>query len=115
MEDTVVTDFEGEIHEVIGPSIRRSGGKTEPLDVIVHHFGLLASDDSLRKKAEVMARLAEAKCTRNPGHYKAHYELGVIAAGLLDFEKAERSFRKSKISSLFQLLWRNSTKTGVSR
>ena len=87
--------FEGEIHEVVGPSIRRAGGKTEPLDVVVHHFGYLASESSLKRKTETMARLAEAKCARHPHDYKARYELGVIHARLGDLEQAEQRFHES--------------------
>ena len=85
--------FEGVVHEVIGPSIRRSGATTPPLDVDVHHFGCLAPDGKL--KNEMMARLAEKKCANRPDDYKAHYELGVIRAETGNLVEAERSLRKS--------------------
>ncbi len=87
--------FEGEIHEVVGPSVRRLGKKIEFLDAVVHHFGHMAPEDSLRDKAERMARMAESKCASRPGDYKAHYELGVILAQLGRLEESEESFRKS--------------------
>ncbi len=87
--------FEGEIHEVIGPSIRRSGGRTEFLDAAVHHFGFLAPADTLKEKAARMLALAEAKCESQNRNYQAHYELGVILAQLGSLEKAENSFRKA--------------------
>jgi Flp pilus assembly protein TadD len=87
--------FEGELHEVVGPSIRRSGGKTEFLGAVVHHFGYLESEESLRAKTEKMAQLAEAKCASQPDDYKAHYELGAILATLEDLKGAEQSYCKS--------------------
>jgi glycosyltransferase involved in cell wall biosynthesis len=84
--------FEGELHEVIGPSIRRSGARTEFLDAVVHHFGYLESEQSLRAKTEKMARLAEAKCASQPDDYKAHYELGAILATLENLKGAEQSY-----------------------
>jgi len=87
--------FEGELHEVVGASIRRAGGRTEYLNAIVHHFGYLVSQDSLKKKTEAMLSIAEAKCAHRSDDYKAHYELGVILANLGNLEKAEESFRKS--------------------
>lgn len=87
--------FEGEIHEVVGPSVMRSGGRVESLDAVVHHFGHLASEDSLRRKFEGMVPIAEAKCKSQKDDYKAHYELGVILAQLGEFDRAERSLRES--------------------
>lgn len=87
--------FEGELHEVVGPSIRRSDGREKFLDAIVHHFGYLVSAESIRKKTETMAELAEAKCASQPGNFKAFYELGVIQARLGDLEQAERCFKQS--------------------
>ena len=87
--------FEGEIHEVVGPSIMRSGGRVEALDAVVHHFGHMASRDSLRKKFDKLVPIAEAKCESQKDDFKAHYELGVILAQLGEFERAERSLRKS--------------------
>ncbi|MBI5115350.1 glycosyltransferase, partial [Candidatus Poribacteria bacterium] len=87
--------FEGEIHEVIGPSIRRANGRTEFLDAVVHHFGFLAPVGSLKEKTRKMAALAEAKCAGRNGNCQAHYELGVISAKLDNLEKAESCFRKA--------------------
>jgi glycosyltransferase involved in cell wall biosynthesis/predicted negative regulator of RcsB-dependent stress response len=87
--------FEGEIHEVVGPSIRRTGGRTEFLDVVVHHFGYLTSKNSIERKNRMMERLARAKCASHPDDHKAHYELGVICAALGKLDEAERSYRKS--------------------
>ena len=87
--------FEGEIHEIVGPSVLRSGGKVEFLDAVVHHFGHMVSKDSLRNKFENLIPIAEAKCERQKDDFKAHYELGVIQAQLGEFERAEKSFRKS--------------------
>ncbi len=87
--------FEGEVHEAVGPAIRHCGGREEFLDAVVHHFGYLASEDSLRRKTERIASLAEAKCASQPDNYQAHYELGVISARLGNLEKAERCLREA--------------------
>jgi glycosyltransferase involved in cell wall biosynthesis/predicted TPR repeat methyltransferase len=87
--------FEGEIHEVVGPSVARSGGRIGFLDVVVHHFGHMANGEQLKRKFRNMLPSAEAKCRNQKDDYKAHYELGVIHAQLGDFEKAEERFRES--------------------
>ena len=51
--------FEGEIHELVEPSVRRCGGRMEFLDAVVHHFGYIASEEALRGKTEKMASIAE--------------------------------------------------------
>ncbi|RJP17808.1 MAG: glycosyltransferase [Candidatus Abyssobacteria bacterium SURF_5] len=87
--------FEGRVHELVEPSIRRVGGKIEPLDVPVHHFGYLKPEALMRAKLARMRRLAEIKCKESPNDYKAHYELGVIEARLGMMEDANFSFEKS--------------------
>jgi glycosyltransferase involved in cell wall biosynthesis len=87
--------FEGEIHELVEPSLKRSGTQPQFLDAVVHHFGYLKEESFVRAKIRRMALLAEAKCGSNPRDYKAHYELGVIFNQLGQYDKAITSLRKA--------------------
>ncbi|GAB4345148.1 MAG: hypothetical protein Kow0099_25180 [Candidatus Abyssubacteria bacterium] len=87
--------FEGTIHELVEPSLKRAGKQAQFLNAVVHHFGYLKDESFVRAKTERMALLAEAKCRSNPHDYKAHYELGVILNNLGRLDRALEALRRA--------------------
>jgi tetratricopeptide (TPR) repeat protein len=58
--------FEGCLHELVEPSLRRAGGAVEPLEVPIHHFGTLHPDPEKLRRYLRLARRKTAQHPRNP-------------------------------------------------
>jgi len=59
--------FEGCLHELVEPSLQRAGGRVEPLEVPVHHFGTLQPAPEKLRRYLRLARRKTAQQPRDPG------------------------------------------------
>lgn len=70
--------FEGKIHEQIGPSIIKSGGKIAKTDITITHLGYAQSDEIMNKKYERNLSLLFEQVKENPNDAYAYYHIGIV-------------------------------------
>lgn len=87
--------FEGVVHELVDPAIKRLGWPIGLCRVPVHHFGKLESR-RLGKKAGTYLDLAQRKLTEDDRNPKAYFERGLQNAELGLHESAVEDFLRVK-------------------
>ncbi|HHY95344.1 MAG TPA: glycosyltransferase [Firmicutes bacterium] len=88
--------YEGAIHEQIGPSIVRRGGKVGALaGARILHDGYLASTVEMREKKERNLSILRQQAEENPQDPFVHYNLGVEYMRLNEVPRAVKSFQRS--------------------
>jgi tetratricopeptide (TPR) repeat protein len=93
--------FEGVVHELVDPSIKRLGWPIGPCEVPVHHFGKMEAG-RLGKKGNAYLDLADRKLQEDRQNPKAYFERGVQNAELGLHEKAvEDFFRVKRLARAF--------------
>ncbi len=87
--------FEGKIHEQIGPSIIKSGGKIAKTDITITHLGYAQSDEIMNKKYERNLSLLFEQIKENPNDAYAYYHIGVIKILVGEKEEGIEYLKKS--------------------
>ena len=70
--------FVGRVHETAGPRIVETGSRLAEADILIHHFGLVATEETLRRKNELYRELGRQKVLEMPNNPQAHFELGLV-------------------------------------
>ena len=70
--------FVGRVHESVGPRIVETGGRLAEAGFLIHHFGLVAGEETRRRKNEFYRELGRQKVSEMPGDAQAHFELGLV-------------------------------------
>jgi len=79
--------FEGRVHELVGPSVARAGGRVGKLDVPIHHYGRL-DPSACRARMRYYVELGERKVEAEPTCPRAHLELGLQYAELGETQRS---------------------------
>ncbi|MBI2141601.1 tetratricopeptide repeat protein [Candidatus Woesearchaeota archaeon] len=87
--------FEGIAHELVEPSIERSGGKYAVVDVPIHHFKEKKSADYLKAKPEHYRRIGLKKIAADPNNPRSWMEMGTVEREAENFAKAKEYFEKA--------------------
>lgn len=87
--------YEGAVHELVRPSLERSGLHVEQSRVVVHHYPALHGAERLDEKRRLYVTLGEAKVKARPTDAEAHAELGHQYAELGDYSRAAAAYRES--------------------
>ncbi len=69
--------YVGKVHELVEPRIQALGLQFAPADVVIHHFGHLASPADLRFKDVLYRKLGRLKIQDTPGDPQAWIEMGL--------------------------------------
>ncbi len=90
--------YEGVLHERIEPSLQKHRLKTEPLDVVIHHFGPVKEQNlSLKKdRMHFYEDLGRAKINQNPEDAQAYWELGVVLQKQKKYDEASKEFKRAQ-------------------
>lgn len=83
--------FEGRIHEQIGVSVQRAGGRIEACSLVLDHFGYARSTAQGHPRAERNLRLLRAMLEVEPGDAYLRFHEGCTLLALHRWEDAERS------------------------
>ncbi len=88
--------FEGMIHESVLPSIERSGGTTEKVDVVLFHSGYMrknvqGSSSRIERNLELLKKMQEA----NPLDSYVNYQFGKTHKQLGNYSEAKNYFEKA--------------------
>jgi glycosyltransferase involved in cell wall biosynthesis len=70
--------FVGRVHESVGPRIVDSGARLGEANFLIHHFGLVAAEETRRRKNEMYRELGRQKVREMPDDAQAHFELGLV-------------------------------------
>ncbi len=87
--------FEGIAHELVEPSIEKSGGKYAVSNIPIHHFKELKPQDYLKVKPDHYRRIGEKKLAAEPGNPRAWHEMGTVEREAGNFAKAKEYFEKA--------------------
>jgi hypothetical protein len=88
--------FVGRVHETVGTSIERSGGKLSPCPLLIHHFGLAADPQTTARKNHLYREMGRQKLQEMPDNAQAHFELGLVEFdNFHKYEEALRLFRRA--------------------
>ena len=70
--------FVGRVHESVGPRIVDTGRKLERATFCIHHFGMVADEETRARKNHFYRRLGREKVREMPQNAQAHLELGLV-------------------------------------
>lgn len=84
--------FEGRVHELVEPSLRRSGGRVEDSGLVIHHYGRLQDPARLQEKRGRYLALARRRVEEEPRSVKARLDLGASLFELGRPEEARDAF-----------------------
>ena len=85
--------FIGDIHEMVDEVIFNQRGKTEFLNIGVHHYGTLQEKNADENRDAL--KKTDEKIKQNPNDAKAYFELGIQLRDAQKFEQAEQAFQRS--------------------
>ncbi|HSD94642.1 MAG TPA: glycosyltransferase, partial [Syntrophales bacterium] len=80
--------YEGAVHEMVEPSMKRAGLTWLPCDLVIHHYGYSTGGDGGPSKGESYYRLGKKKIEQTGGDPRSVYELAVQASRLKKFGEA---------------------------
>jgi glycosyltransferase involved in cell wall biosynthesis len=83
--------FTGCVHETVGHRIQEIGMSLSRASFIIHHFGLVADEQTLVKKLLLYREMGRRKIADNPCDARAHFELGIVE--LENFGNAQESLQ----------------------
>jgi GT2 family glycosyltransferase/Flp pilus assembly protein TadD len=86
--------FENPIHEIVEPSLDRTGIRVIDCDIPVHHYGFL-DEDRIREKKLAYYELGIRKLEEKGEELKAIYELAVQAGELERHEEAAELWKRA--------------------
>ena len=101
--------YEGAVHEMVEPSMKRAGFAWLPCDPVVHHYGYVPGGGG-PSKGETYYRLGIKKMEQTGGDPRAVYELAVQASRLKKFAEAAELWRRylsTGASQDLHLAWLN--------
>jgi tetratricopeptide (TPR) repeat protein len=90
--------FEGPIHELVEPAIRRTGRYIiRRSDVPIHHYGhaVAAGRDQNERKALLYRRAGERKVERHPTEWQGYFELALEYANAREFNQSLTYFERA--------------------
>lgn len=80
--------FEGEIHEMVEPTLQAEGIPFQQADFVVHHYGELKDESGAVHKKQHYYALGKEKLLNSPDNIAALIELGVQAGELRLYQEA---------------------------
>ena len=66
--------FVARVHESVGPRILELGRKVRQCDLVIHHFGSAADQETMARKNMVYRELGREKVREMPENAQAHFE-----------------------------------------
>ena len=70
--------FVARVHESVGPRILELGRRVRQCDLVIHHFGSAADQETMARKNAFYRELGRQKVLEMPGNAQAHFELGLL-------------------------------------
>jgi glycosyltransferase involved in cell wall biosynthesis/Tfp pilus assembly protein PilF len=102
--------YEGAVHEMLEPSMKRAGLAWLPCGVIVHHYGYAPDGGGRPSKRDAYYRLGKKKVEQTGGDPRAIYELAVQASRLKKYSEAVdlwQRYLSAGVSEDLHLAWLN--------
>lgn len=87
--------FNGVLHELVEPSIRRINLKIGKTEIPVHHYGTAKTGLPVKDKKRKYLDYCNKKIDEEPENPKAYYEYGILCAEAGLHEEAVRSFKNT--------------------
>ncbi len=87
--------FEGEVHEQIGPSVERTGKPIRPSPLVIEHLGYDQSVETTRNKCHRNMALLRKQLKRNPVDAYARFQLGNTLTMLKEFDAARSELHQA--------------------
>ncbi|HPO12760.1 MAG TPA: glycosyltransferase [Candidatus Hydrogenedentes bacterium] len=87
--------FEGQVHELVNPSLLARGIEIVTSDIPIHHYPLLKPEEQVRKKQLMYIELGLAKLREDPKNARLAAELGNQYAEINDYVNAVVMYREA--------------------
>ncbi len=87
--------FKHKIHELAEDSIIEKNLKYKKIDVVLHHFGSLKDEKTVKEKAGQYSKIIVKQLQENPESARYNYQAGRMYLGINDFSSALRHFEKA--------------------
>lgn len=87
--------FEGAIHETVEENVAHAGYPHLRTELIIHHYGHLASPARKHEKAAQYAALAQKKIAARDGDWRAHYQYAIELQNLSRHDEAIEAFQNA--------------------
>jgi tetratricopeptide (TPR) repeat protein len=99
--------FVGRVHETVGHRILETGRKLGTANFLIHHFGMVADDQTMARKLFFYRELGRQKLVDSPNDAQAHLEMGIMELeNFGNAEEASRHFERScELNSKFGVAW----------
>ena len=86
-------EFEGNVHELVEPSIEKNKGRIAATSIVLHHYGN-ADPEIVKKKRQMYLELCKKKL-KQKADAKSYYECGVLYKENNSYEDAIQSLKKA--------------------
>jgi len=83
--------FVGRVHETVGHRILETGRKLGTTNFLIHHFGMVADEQTMAQKLFFYRELGRQKLAESPNDAQAHLEMGIVE--LENFKNAAEALR----------------------
>lgn len=81
--------FEYQVHEALGPSLKKIGYKVQPTNILIHHYNKALINPSVReRKDEFYLQIGLDEIKKNPKDDKPCFEVGVYYFNHADYKTA---------------------------
>ena len=99
--------FVARVHESVGPRILELGRKVRQCDLVIHHFGSAADQETMARKNLFYRDLGREKVREMPRNAQAHFELGLLEFdNFHDYPAASQCFERAcEINPRLSLAW----------
>jgi len=86
--------FEGRVHEVLEPSILRTGKRPITTDIPIHHYGKVCSEKTLKEKGELYLAIGKTRAAEQATDPRALYDLAAQYFELSQLAEAKQYYLK---------------------
>jgi len=99
--------FVGRVHESVGPRILETKRGLDQAPFLIHHFGMVADEETRARKNRFYRELGRQKIKEMPKNAQAHLELGLVELDNFgNLAEARRLFERAcKLNPRFSQAW----------
>ena len=98
--------FKNKVHELIEDSMEEKGLKYGQSGIILHHFGSLKDEKSIKETTEKYSKIILKQLEEEPENPRYNYQAGRMYLGRNDFSNALKYFEKTaKINPRYKLVF----------
>ena len=95
LKNNLSIKFKHRVHELAEDYMEKHDLKYKKTDIILHHFGSLKGEETVKEKAEQYSKIILKQLEENPESARYNYQAGRMYVGNGDLSKALEHFKKA--------------------